>query len=317
MNTFCTIITSDHLPFALTLYDSISKHNADLYLHILIIDDSVDPTLADNKNIQVVYLDTLKKYGLADFLYKKYALIDDNHLRWSLKPVFASWLLESGYQKVIYVDPDIYFFENYNFLFDYLDHSPLALTPHWYTPWPLENPDAFKELLTTGVFNAGFIACNEGALPMLRWWAEACHFKMGHDKEYFVHDDQKYLDYLPLLFKKVMIIDHKGCNLMAGNYEECKREEVNGRVVINGVYPIIFLHFNAPLVKQILMGFDPLLEPYYKQYKAAFEKHGVPLENFQDDLRSFLRPSNFQKIKWKLHIRTRIKRFLLSMAKKL
>jgi hypothetical protein len=105
--------------------------------------------------------------------------------------------------------------------------------------------------------------------------------------------------------------------LSAGNHEECKRELVNGRVLINGQYPVIFIHFNPTMAKQILKGHDHLLMPYFNQYKKVFEENGDMLGNFMKELDAHLEPNKLMQIKWKLRIKTRIKQFLFSLSQKL
>lgn len=317
MNTFCTIITSEYLPLALTLQESIRKYNDAIDLHVLVVDTQNHPELAQHERVKYVSMQELANFPLTDLLYKKYAHINSDHFRWSLKSILVSYLLEIGFQKVIYLDSDIYFFNEYEFLFDDLDDNAIILTSHWANPWPLKNQEAFIQLLTKGVFNAGFIGSNRHGLQALRWWAEACHFGMGHSTEYIIHDDQRYLDLLPLLFEKVKLIQHKGCNLMAGNYEECRREFKDENVLIDGVYPIIFIHFNQPLIQQILMGFDPLLVPYFDEYKTSIAKNGGSLKKFLSNVERHVHPTLLNKLKWRLRVRTRIKTLLFKLAEKL
>lgn len=240
-----------------------------------------------------------------------------DHFRWSLKPVLVSYLLETGFEKVLFVDCDIFFFNHYQFLFEALEQSSVLLTPHWYSTNPAKDEIGFTQLLTDGFFNAGFIGSNRKGLPALQWWANACHYKMSECKAERVYVDQRYLDLLPLLFEGVEIIHHKGCNLGGGNYEECKRVLVQDTLLINGKDPVIFIHFYAPLVKQILKGHDPLLVPYFNQYKSVFEEYGIALENFSRSYREYFLPSPFLKIKWKLRIRTRVKAWLYRLVHKL
>ena len=106
----------------------------------------------------------------------------------------------------------------------------------------------------------------------MEWWAKACYFKIGFFPESGIFGDQKYLDALPFKFPGPEVIRHYGCNIGEWNTEECKRTIVNNRVLINGQYPIIFIHFTQTLIHQILKGFDPLLKAYLDQYIKTFEE---------------------------------------------
>jgi hypothetical protein len=317
-NIFCTIITSDHYPRALALYRSIQKFDADIHLNILIVDQAeTGHSTPVPANINFIYLKTLQDYPFVNELYSKYAHFDIDAFRWSMKPVFISYLLENGFSKVLYLDCDMFFFNSYQFLFDELDNSSILLTPNWINSNPLKDKDSFFSLFTSGLFSAGFIGANKGALPAMKWWAQACHFLMGDQVELGIRGDQKYLDVFPVKYENTKIIRHRGCNIGSWNFAESKRKSVNGSVMINGSDPIIFIHFDGMLVQEILRGHDGLLRPYFEEYKKTFEESGIQLENFIKTIPSLEKPHPLAKIKWSLRLRTRIKGFLYKLSQKL
>lgn len=317
-NTFCTIITANYYPYALALYKSLRKQDPDVLLQVLVTDDNpVQQHDTDQTGINIIPVSRLQTYSIVNSLYRKYAHIHMDSFRWSLKPVFIRYLLEHGFEKVLFTDCDIFFFNDYHFLFNDLNESDVLLTPHWHNSNPLTDPNSYSYLITRGMFNAGFIGANRKGIPPLQWWAEACHFKMGPTKEFGWLDDQRYLDVLPVKFENVKIIRHRGCNLSAGNDEECKRELINGQVLINGQYPVVFIHFNPSVVKEILKGHDPLLLPYFNQFKEVFEENGSLLGNFMKGLDAHLEPNKIIQLKWKLKLRTRIKQALHKLSQKL
>ena len=258
--TFSTIITADYYPKAFALYTSLKKFDPFAKLQVLVSDNkAVTMALPPAEGITIINALELAGYSLVNELGDKYAPTNPDFFRWSLKPVFISWLLENGFTKVLYADCDMFFFNDYNFLFDELDGSSVLLTPNWINSDPLVDKESFFSLFTSGLFSAGFIGANRQALPALNWWARACHFMMGEHIQHGIRDDQKYLDVFPVKFETTKIIRHRGCNIGAWNYEECKRELVGGNVMINGVYPVIFVHFDGMMVQGILRGYDKLL----------------------------------------------------------
>ncbi len=316
MNAFCTIITADYFAKALTLYKSMLRFNKKITLYVFIVDNKIDiPSLSLYPGIKIIYTTDLTDYPLVKLLYRKYAHIDINFFRWSLKPVLVSYLLEKEIQKIVYIDCDMYFVNDYQFLFDELDQSEVLLTPHWINNDPLVDSKSFFALFRSGIFTAGFIGANRKALPAMQWWANACHFMMGEQPSLSIHDDQRYLDIFPVYFERTKVIRHRGCTVGAWNYEECKRLLVNGEVMINGEYPVIFIHFDEMLISQILKGHDPLLLPYLNEYKKVFEEDGVQLSTYIKKVDTHAHTSSLQKLTWKLKIRTRIKRFLYNLAK--
>jgi hypothetical protein len=151
----------------------------------------------------------------------------------------------------------------------------------------------------------------------MRWWANACHFMMGSHVNYGIHDDQKYLDIFPVKFETTGIIRHRGCNIGAWNYEECKRELINGEVLINGKFPVIFIHFDGMMIQGILRGHDNLLAPHFNQYTKIFEESGAKLSGFINEIDTHSNASLLVRGKWRLKLKTRFKKFLYKLAEKL
>ena len=317
MQTFCTIITGDYFPKAVVLFKSIRNYNKEISLHVLVADNKPianDPVI---DGLKIITTENLSAYPLVNSLYKKYAHINLDNFRWSMKPVFASYLLRSGYDKIIYVDCDMFFVNDYNFLLDELDNYDILLTPHWNNRNPLINETSFLSNFTSGIFSAGFFGANKKGLNALDWWANACHFMMGEHIAIGVHDDQRYLDIFPVLFENTKIIRHRGCNIGAWNHEESERILVNGEVLINGKYPVIFIHCEEMMISMIHRGHDPILAPYLEKYQDAFETSGYHLSDFIPKLHYYVDANILMKIKWKLKLRTRVKRFFYKLAESL
>lgn len=316
--TFCTIITAGYYPKALALYKSIKEYDTGIHLYALIADNRPIPGTIDlPEGIKIIYAKDLADYPFVDELYRKYAHHDMDSFRWSLKPVFISYLLDNGFDKVLYLDCDMFFFNDYHFLLAELDTAPILLTPNWINADPLTDKDSFFSLFTSGFFSAGFIGANKEGIPALKWWAAACHFMMGEHIEHGIRADQKYLDVFPVKFGDTKIIRHKGCNIGAWNYEECKRELVNGTVLINGEFPVVFIHFDDMLVQGILRGHDKLLLPYYEKYRKVFEESGTPLQSFIQAISTHADAGIIRQLKWSLKLKTRTKQMLYRLSQKL
>lgn len=316
--TFCTIITADYFPKALTLYKSLQSFDAGIQLQVLIVNNKDVPgSFAMPEGIKLIPVKALAGFSLADDLYRKYAHTNMDFFRWSMKPVFITYLLENKFEKVLYIDCDMYFFNNYDFLFSWLDESDILLTPNWINTDPMVDKESFFSLFTSGFFSAGFIGANKEGLPALKWWAEACHFMMGEHIQHGIRDDQKYLDIFPVKFEKAKIIRHRGCNIGAWNYDECKRVLVNGEVLINGEFPIIFIHFDGMLIQGILRGYDKLLTPHYLKYKEVFSETGAGLGDFIGEVDEHVNAGVITRLKWRIQLKTRVKRALYKLSQKL
>jgi len=193
---------------------------------------------------------------------------DKSILRWSLKPVWLQYLLSTGqYQEVIYVDPDICFFSNPGFLFDELSTGSILLSPHWRSTDPEVDPVNFELNFMDGIYNGGFLGASQHGIDALRWLTKACLYKCEIDRERGLYYDQKYFDLLSSRFEGVREIMHRGCNVASWNRIDCKRELVGETVLINGSYPIVFIHFTRSTIQGILGGKDVLLVSYLEEYQ--------------------------------------------------
>lgn len=313
MRTFCTIITSNYLPYATTLYRSLLEFNPKEIMHALVCDENTMQADPEFPNLHFHYLNDVFTEYKADVLITKYSENLDS-LRWSLKPVYIKYLLQGGYEKVIYTDCDIFFFNDYEFLFQELDKYHLLLTPGHTTSSPYVHEEEFLTGYKYGLFNAGFIGAGKKSMNALKWWTNCCSYKIETNFEEGLFVDQKYLDALPVIFENIGVVRHKGCNIAFWNQHECKRILVNGEVLINGRHPIVFIHFTNKFIPELLNGNDPLIYPFYLRYETVFSKSGKNIREFIPGLPEYKQPLAFASLKRKLLIRTRIKRWLFKLS---
>lgn len=269
MYSFCTITTSSHWFKTLALAKSVEFWGG--HLHILLLDNNQDTDKQGLKNLSVYSLDSIKNPIIQAFK-KKYQTKKDA-FRWSLKPVFIEFLLnkEDG---IIYVDNDIYFFNDFSFLFDDLKQFDILLSPHYYPYNPEENQNWLEANFRVGLYNAGFFGANKNAKEILAWWAKCCLYRC--EKNYFrgLFDDQKYLDLVPIIHPNTKVLEHKGCNVAEWNAEICVKNEKEGAVFINEVYPLIFYHFNAYSLR-LLDKNSAIFKNYYlslKEFNKDFDE---------------------------------------------
>ena len=314
MKTFCTIITADYLPFAKVLHVSLCKNVPGTSLQVLVVDKN---NFSSSQNFIIHSVDSVVTSPVAKGIYKKYAHTNPDHFRWALKPVFICHLLQNGFDKVIFADPDLYFVNDFSFLMDELETNNIILTPQWANINPLEKESSLIALLGDGLYNAGFVGVNKNGTEAINWWAEMCHFKIEKNPKLGLFVDQKYLDILPVQFQDVKIIKHQGCNLASWNVETCKREIINGKIMINQQFEPIFIHYTKETIVNILNRNDRLLYPYLEEYIQELKNEGFDLPDHYDELDFSKYNSFYLKLKHKLLIRTRLKRFLFKLAERL
>ena len=262
--TFCTISTQSHIYKCFALAKSL--YNFGGTLRILLVDTySCKGDLPSN--VSLAYVTELQT-DIAQKIIEKYKSNSDK-LRWCLKPVLLMHLLQA-FEKVIYVDNDIHFFNSFEFLFEHLDEASILLTPHDYLRDPKTKQNWLEANFRVGLYNAGFIGVNQQAISTLQWWAEACHYRC--EKNYWrgLFDDQKYLDLIPIIDEKCQIIRHPGCNVSEWNNVVRKRHYKKGKHLISGDHPVVFYHFNQFAINELAED-----DPIWLDYLQALESAGT------------------------------------------
>lgn len=313
MYHFCTIGSGNYLPFIETLFHSLREQDENVVLHALVT-DGLTPAVSHN-NLRYYSIDKLMDEPFVREIVDKYSYRND-YMRWALKPVLLLYL-NKKFGKIIYVDNDIYFFKKFDFLFEELDQYSVLLTPHWCSFLPLPNEENFKTNFQIGLFNAGFVGASDHASEILSWWTKACLYKMERNDKEGLFDDQRYLDLVPVIDEKAGILRHRGCNLGSWNMHQNKRTLVNNEVLINGSFPVVFVHFNHDTIWHILNGNDKLLQPYFAAYEKAFAKTGNDLQTYIKSLQDWKNLDIIHKLKHKTLIRTRLKNWLFRLSQKL
>jgi hypothetical protein len=187
-----------------------------------------------------------------------------------------------GVEKVFFADCDIYFVSSPDLAFDLTPSGGALLTPHWY-PYKTHVPgdtQFYTDYFKLGVFNAGAMGAAKGSEEVLDWWADIC---LRHCDRSVpgCRDDQGHLTVMRGLFPNVQICTHRGFNVASWNRTECRRTSgPDGRILINGVDDLIFVHFAICGTDQYIDGVDPLLLPCFLDYVDSLLANGL------EDIRS-------------------------------
>lgn len=291
-NTICTISTQSHLYKVKALFDSVKKYS-NCNLAVLIIDDNNDIEYDAQTYFLRNFTSDISKKLISKYKNKK------DKLRWALKSAFINLLLNNDAEKVIYIDNDIYFYNDFDFLWQELEDNNVLLTPHYYPFKPLNNQNWFEANFRVGLYNAGFFAANKYSEKILNWWSEACLYRI--EKNYFrgLFDDQKYLDLMPHIFLKIKVLKHQGCNVAEWNKEVLQRTKKENSIIINDEFPIIFYHYNNYSLQEILENKNHILNEYFNEYFENLKQYktNLSLKNLYKK-ESFI---NILKLKiWKL-----------------
>jgi hypothetical protein len=178
-------------------------------------------------------------------------------------------LLDAGFGKVVYLDPDIAVFHPLDAITRRLDDASIILTPHQCEPneTPMAVGDNELTSLQYGIYNLGFAAIRNDATgrAFARWWAAQLHRACYSAVEQGIFTDQKYCDLVPGLFDRVYVERDPGCNVASWNLSRRTLRFDGGSILVNGS-PLKFYHFT-----KIGGAGDIMTERYAQENTEVFE----------------------------------------------
>lgn len=257
-NVVFTIVAKNYIGLAQILEESLKEKSPDTDFFIIVADDFLDDfdieklpsnILIARKELNITvqqWADMSFKYDLTEFCT-------------SIKPASFSYFIEkTKYEKIIYLDPDIYIYSSLDPIYEMLEDHSIVLTPHITTIQDTFQGDRSESgLMSTGVFNLGFCGIKRSlaAKKMISWWHERLLDKCYIDSHDSYFTDQKWMDFLPCYFNsnELYVSRHLGMNIAPWNffereiYTEKESLKVRNREV-NSVkvdYPVIFVHYSG------------------------------------------------------------------------
>lgn len=239
-----TISSKNYFAFSKTLLQSVSEHHHDVDLHFLLADEAGDGTTLDSKG---VFVTCAKDIGIRDF--EKMAFIYDIvEFNTAVKPFFIEYLFKKGYQKVIYLDPDILVCERLDAAIEKLDTHSIVVTPHQLSPVERVECSVLyleweQSALQDGIFNLGFIGVSNSSegRSFIEWWCNRCQYLCFIEPQTGLLVDQKWINIALCYFPSLHVLRHKGYNMAIWNLHERKLHDG----YINGEEPLVFYHFSS------------------------------------------------------------------------
>ncbi|MEA5511312.1 hypothetical protein VB715_16180 [Crocosphaera sp. UHCC 0190] len=272
MITVLTLCSANYLAQAKTLGDSLLFHNPS-YKFVIGLVDRIDDKL-DSYYWEPYELIELEQIGIPelDKMSDRYNIVE---LNTAVKPFYMEYLYQRdpNIESVIYLDPDIFIYNDFKDLENKLKSYNIIITPHSFT---MDNADINiyyeKIMLRTGLYNLGFIATarSEETFRLLNWWKKRlekyCFYQPGSGL--FV--DQIWGNFIPLYFEKVYIEKNPGYNVCYWNFFERSLSYSDDQYWVNSETKLTFFHFS---------GYNPL-----KSDKVASRGYLIP-ENFQEKVK--------------------------------
>ena len=237
---FCVILSKYRLYQGIALYHSLYHNYRDFKMFILCADDETYE-VCDGLHLANVIL--LRADALSDerlISVKKIRKL--NEYCWTLKPFFVEYVLKEYdfIDHAVYIDADIFFFNDPSPIFESQNDYCVLLSDHHY----LKKKSLIEQ--RCGKYNSGFIIFkkSEPSLDVLRWWGEKCIEWCGSSVASGRFGDQKYLEQLPSLFEGVFAITTPGVNIAPWNEKRYKFYTKNQKVFVNN-NKLICYHFSG------------------------------------------------------------------------
>jgi glycosyltransferase involved in cell wall biosynthesis len=239
-----SIISPNYRHSVRVLMASAEKHQPEWDRFVLLVGGAAGED-RDHESFTTVSLEDLPLPNPRQFCFR-YSILE---LNTAVKPWMFAYLFARGYDRVVFIDPDVVI---YSPLVEIDEASPetfLVLTPHM-TGFTEGGEHPFERtILRAGIYNLGFLAVTRRP-PLerfLAWWQAKLEYQCVVDTERGLFVDQKWMDLTPGLFPGVLILRHDGYNVAYWNLRQRTIVGDGANATVNG-QPLRFFHFS---------GFDP------------------------------------------------------------
>lgn len=250
MRHFCTVADSKFARHIISLNVSLYKFDNNYKLHLLCLDKEIDSIVNHPNIIKYQIDDLLSKDNTLEFSKQnspsREAMVNANGMYdrakniqfiWSLTPYFTHYCLNniSDISDILYVDSDIYFFDNWIKIFDVAADIDIGLVEHR-LPFNHDN----------GKYNVGIVYFknNSTGKECSELWRNCLLFPNNqYYSKYGDCGDQKYLELFPILFNRVVSFDNYFGHLAPWNLSYHQYTE-NSIVWMNQIQNLMYYHFS-------------------------------------------------------------------------
>jgi len=175
------------------------------------------------------------------------------------KAALTEWVVKNRNGPVLLLDSDLLLLDSVDDIINQLNTKSLILVPARH-PWV-----NWRKSAQFGLFSAGFLAANTGALPGLQAWKLMCFTACTASRLGGIYYEQKYLDYL-VTVDRLCILKDSGINVSQTLLKLLAPKKIaNGRWVLNDGTPLRIYHCSRST--------DDRLE--LAELKRAYNRMGV------------------------------------------
>jgi hypothetical protein len=252
-----SIVSPNYRHFARVLMKSVERHHPEWDRFVLLVGGEEPP---DRESFATVPLDAMALPDPRRFCFR-YTILE---LNTAVKPWMFAHLFARGYDRVVYLDPDIVVYGPLAELDALPPETFLVLTPHLTGAIGGDAHPSERTILLAGSYNLGFLCVSRHpALPrFLQWWQDKLEYQCVAEPARGLFVDQRWMDLAPGLFPDVAILRHEGYNVAYWNF---RQRSIADRTV-NG-QPLRFFHFS---------GFDPAHPELASKHQHGLKVSHVP-----------------------------------------
>jgi hypothetical protein len=268
-----TIVSNNYLHFARTMLQSAKQYHPDYSFFCVVVDRDLHYATELANEFEVISLERLMLPLGEEFLFQ-YNILE---LNTAVKPWAIEYLLERGYDKTIYVDPDIFFYRRMLEAEEMLSgNMDIVLTPHLLAPLTDDKQPRELDIRRAGAYNFGFCALRDSANTrnFLHWWQSKLTRDCVNDADRGLFVDQSWIDLVPGLFDNVGILRHKGYNVAYWNIAQRPLVKREGNKYFVEEDALVFFHFS---------GLNPANPESFSKHQDRFSLSTVgPAKNLVD-----------------------------------
>lgn len=264
-NCIFTICAKNYVGLAQILEKSVLKYNKNVDFYIVVADEygKDDPVVNDNDiliaheflNIDdKLWTNMAFKYNLTEFCT-------------CIKPFSIEYFfVKKGYDTVCYLDPDIYLFSDFSYIYEKLDKFLVVTAPHITIPdYPYSGDTPDRGFLFNGISNFGFVGFKNSpkTLNVIRWWEDRLSKLCFGEMLWAVCTDQKWSDFFMAFFDydEIFFSNNLGLNVAPWNYFERKVTKKGDTFYVESrkgtserMDKLVFCHFAGYNYKQLAEG---------------------------------------------------------------
>jgi len=250
-----TVASYNYFAFVETLMQSLMLTNPSWDRYAVLVDECrQDANELLSGSFQLITIDDINLPNSKQMKFR-YDILE---LNTAVKPFAIEVLfMQYGYERVIYLDPDIYVYNKMEDVEDaFSKGNNFILTPHLTTELDDDGCEPTElAILRSGIYNLGFIALQNtpDVNRMIQWWKKKLIKQCIDDQAKGLFVDQKWMDFVPSRYSGVYILLHEGYNVAYWNLEQRKLFADAKGYYSNGV-PLVFFHFSGFLLEKNVLS---------------------------------------------------------------